>query len=382
MPDCKPDNDPCDVMPLAGEAWSICLPFGGRIWADDNGVHAKGGVAPPDGVYGKIIIANGCLVGVEPEDVPLYTGSPCSPLPCGCGGSGENRSSVLGNGFTPGNTVVTCEIEAGSGVTVTGSGTDADPYVISAENGIYLRSANAAIGVTGSGTKQNPFTLKHKEGLATTINGMTFDAFGHLTSANTGDTAGTKSIKGIVPGFGIAVSVDNSVGTATVSQQLQPASVPGDYQLGGFDVTLDKAGQVSAIKRAINIDGAPFTASCGSIDMTVNQFGAITGIVDMMNLGTGYVVSWDDDIVGNRSMLSAQFTLRHATGLAGISFHDNTEIKEIAVRIDDKNCQHIGFLFWGNGLYLPGQHTLTLVGPYPGKVAALLLAANGMDRVW
>lgn len=201
MPECKNDNDPCDILPLAGEAWSVCLPWGGRIWSDGNGVHATGGVAPPDGVYGKIVIADGCIIGVEHSDVPIYQGVSCADLPGDCGAAVASvmadspmtmqmDAPVFGEVF----------IEAGANVAIQGKGTEQDPYVISADTGIYIRSENHAIAIAGKGTRQDPFTVKHKDGHAGTINGMTFDAFGHLTSVLEGQLTGSKGIVGIVPG--------------------------------------------------------------------------------------------------------------------------------------------------------------------------------------
>lgn len=373
MPDCKPDNDPCDVMPLAGETWSICLPFGGRIWADGNGVHARGGAAPPDGVYGKVVISNGCIVGLEPEDVPLYTGSPCAPLPGNCGGSSSVNAVALHDMAEP---VVMCEIAGGDGVTITGSGTDDDPYIVSAETGVYLRSVNSAISVTGQGTRQNPFTLKHKEGLATIINGMVFDAFGHLTSANPEASAATKGLKGIIPGFGIKVNTDNSTGLSHVGLQEQVSSVPGDYQLGGFDVSLDKAGRVSSIQRAVRIPDAPLTATCGTTDLTINQFGVITAVAETMNLGAGYLASWE---ALDSTQHVAQFIMRCNSSLAGICFFDKDE--DVAVRIDGQKCDNIGRLFWGSGVFMAGQHTLEISGG-AGRMAVLLVAVSMMERAW
>lgn len=364
MAECKDDRDPCDILPVAGEAWSVCLPFGGRIWADGNGVHANGGIAPPDGVYGKVVIANGCLVGVEPEDVPLYTGSPCAPQPVDCGGSGN-----IGGGFLPGETTIICEIEAGAGVTVTGNGTDADPYVISASTGIYLRSDNNAIAVTGSGTQGSPFTLKHKTGLATTVSGMTFDAYGHLTSVNTSSAA--KGIQGIVPSFGIKADVNNQ-GIATLSLQPQASNVAGDYPIGAYDVTLDKAGRVSSIQRTINITGAPVTAACGTIDLGINAFGQITAVADTMKLGAGYLLTW---VGSTAAKLTGQFTMRCNSALAGIYFSSLTTSKPTAITIDGQPCTIIGNLFWGGGIFMAGSHTLEITGS-SGDAAALLVAVS------
>lgn len=372
MSQCKEDKDPCDILPQAGEAWSVCLPWGGRIWSDSNGVHAAGGIAPPDGVYGKIVIANGCLVGVEAEDVPLYTGSPCAPLPSGCGEGGGS----LGPGLTPTPATITCEIEAGAGITITGDGTDANPYVIAVENnGIFLRSDNAAITVTGSGTRTSPFTITHKEGMATTINGMTFDAFGHLTSASEGGSAtGSGTVNGLVPGFGITVDVNQTAGVATISQQAQVPSVPGNYQFGGYDVTLDTAGQVSRISQAINIEGAPLTAGCGGIDLTINQFGVITSIVDTFSVGASYTTAWGD----GAEQKIAQFRMRSSSAISGICINEEQKYDDLKILINGVECDKIGAMFWGNGIFLQGLHTVEVQGG-TGKLAIIIFATTMME---
>lgn len=371
MPECKTDKDHCDILPVAGEAWNVCLPFGGRIWSDSNGIHAAGGLPPPDGVYGKVVIADGCIVGVEPADVPLYTGSPCAPAPNGCGGT----TSVLGDGFTPGGTVITCEIEAGAGVSVSGSGTEADPYVISADTGVYIRSDNSAIALTGAGTRNNPFTLAHKTGVATTVNGLTFDAFGHLSSVSTDETAGSKGIKGIVPGFGISANTDNVSGIATVGLQSQVESVPGDYQLGGFNAVINQAGQVSSITQQIMHEDAPVKAVCGTTDLVFNQYGSITSAIDTMDLGAAYLAAWS----AGTAVRTAQFTMRCNSALAGVCLAENKVFTGVQFLIDGQVCDRIDNLFWGSGIYIVGTHTLEVVGG-TGAMAVLLHAITLMEN--
>lgn len=375
MPDCTPDKDPCDVLPRAGEAWSVCLPFGGRIWADGNGVHANGGIAPPDGVYGKVVIADGCIVGVEPEDVPLYTGSPCAPLPGNCGGS-NGSSRAVAEGFAATETFVTCEIEAGAGVTVKGAGTSDNPYVISADTGIYIRSENAAINITGSGTRQDPFNVKHKTGLATTINGMTFDAFGHLTSANPNETAGTKGIKGLIPGFGIDIDPNPVTGMPTIGVRKQPDNVPGQYQLGGFNATLDIAGRVSAIHQRITIENAPIIVPCGATDLSIDQFGSIMNVTQSLNLGAGYLMSWE---ASDDAQRTARFTMRSPSALAGICFPDEADAPaDYTFKFDGQICESLGKLFWCGSVFLAGSHILEVTGG-TGKLAVLLVAVSMME---
>lgn len=380
MPDCKADKDPCDVMPLAGEAWSVCLPFGGRIWADGNGVHAQGGAAPADGVYGKVVIANGCIVGVEPEDVPLYTGSPCAPLPGGCGGSAysvQADAPQMYSSRAAAQVMLSCQIAAGANVNVVGSGTDDDPYVISADTGIYIRSDNHAIAVTGEGTRANPFVLEHKTGLATSINGMTFDAFGHLVDASDRPTAGTKGLTGIVPAQGISVVTDNATGIATVSIQRQPDGVRGIFDFGGYAADIDETGRLFGIRRTIDVDAE--TVPCGAIDISINQFGSITDILHTLNTGTSYLCIWSkpETIVASRG---AKFTLRNSTALAGLCFSAVPD--DVAFFLDERQCGRLGQIFWGNGIYAVGQHTFEVV-PAPDSDLVVLLVSTAMaDEVW
>lgn len=368
MPVCKTDADPCDILPLAGEAWSVCLPFGGRIWADGNGVHAQGGVAPPDGVYGKVVIANGCLVGVEPEDVPLYTGSPCAPLPTGCGGeSAANIAVAMQAADMP---VVVCEIQAGANIEVRGEGTNDDPYIISADTGIFIRSDNAAIAVTGAGTRADPFVVAHKKGLSTTVNGMTFDAFGHLASVLDRESAGTRGLKGLVPGYGINVVTDNATGISTISLQNQPVDVPGLYQMGGYNVRVDSAGRVSSVSQGINLDNTPVLVACGATNLTINATGSVTGIADTSNLGASFLVSFvaTDDPV-------AVFQMRCSSALAGICFTESDSLDGVEIFLDTQPCVRMGKLFWGNGLFLAGEHNIE-VRNAPMPFAALLFAVT------
>lgn len=376
-PDCKNDNDPCDVLPLAGEAWSVCLPWGGRIWSDGNGVHAKGGIAPPDGVYGKVVIANGCLVGVEPEDVPLYTGNPCAPLPGGCGGAVVMQADMPQTFAGMEQPTVLCQIEAGAGVGIVGSGTDDDPYVISADTGIYIRSDNHAIAVTGSGTRADPFTIKHKTGLATSVNGMTFDAFGHLVDASTTPTAGTKGLMGLVPGQGIAVRTDNALGIATVGLQKQPDNVKGQFDFGGHAVEIDETGRVFNVRRTIDI--TPVTAVCGATDISVNEFGAITDIVSTRDTGASYLCVWrkPEEVLTGRG---ARFTLRSETALAGICLLPVAD--ELAFFLDGAQCGRLGQMFWGNGIYAAGQHVLEVMPAPDTDLVVLVIATSMAGEVW
>lgn len=314
MAQCTEQFDECDALPLSGETWSVCLPFAGRIWADGNGVHGvKGTNLPPDGVYGKVVIANGCIIGVEEEDVPLYTGSPCAPLPgdCGSGGttgggtSGSGTGSGSGSGgcicdLTPssasgnlfatdaaGRPLVRCYVQAGSGITVTGNGTLANPYIVSAGSAsggsgvsvspIYIRSGNEAITVTGSGSRTDPFVISHKMGESATINGMTFDNYGHLTGVSAVSSGGNKGVTAVIGQNGIEAATDNNTGIVTIGLSANPNNLIGAYTFGGYNVSVDNWGRIYGIDRAIDL-GASHVVTCGDTKLTINALGSITAV--------------------------------------------------------------------------------------------------------
>lgn len=360
MPDCKNVPDPCDELPVDGEAWTICLPFGGRLWADGRGVHADGPMAPPaDGVYGKVIIANGCIVGVEPEDVPLYTGSPCAPLPGDCGGGGSpgvgGGSGGAGGGScqcspsnTPGNLLtldatgkplVKLHIRGGDGVTITGNGTISSPYIISASSsgsGIGLsniRSANDAIAVRAEG---NTSVLEHKSGKDGIVNGMVFDAYGHLIDTTSGSV--NKGVQGIVGKDGIEATTDPSTGITNIGLSKPAKDTSGIYEFGGYKVSTDPYGRIIGIESGIDLGGDVLVHS-GTKDFMVNSHGSITSIVDTYNPGVCFNGFWDTSS-GSATHIRGTFDMPYNAAISGVIFStmDTAAWNGLAVFIDGVNC--------------------------------------------
>ena len=109
------------------ENFSFCLPFGGHVEYDGTCIQYTPGTPPADGVYSKIYIANGCIVGAEKYDPPIFSGSPCAPVPnpCDCDGSGggslPDPSTQSGNLFqydAAGRPLVKVTINGGDGISV------------------------------------------------------------------------------------------------------------------------------------------------------------------------------------------------------------------------------------------------------------------------
>lgn len=274
------------------QIFEVCLPFGGKIYSQGGYVNYEEGTPPPDGVYGKVIIANGCIVGLEKDDIPLYTSSPCAPVPvpCDCDGGGSGSmpepSILTGNLFrydAAGRPLVRLMVSAGDNISITGTGTQDDPLVIGCTvegaGTIVLKSGNDAISILGDGTVDDPMLVTHKTNTLGTqsIGGMAFDEYGHLIDYTKPSEA--KSINGIIPGSGIAVDTDVSSGIATVSLATPLHLSEGEYQFGGYIVEVDRNNILYRIQRDITFTAGVYRA--GLVDVTVNEYGSITAITPL-----------------------------------------------------------------------------------------------------
>lgn len=266
--------------------FSVCLPFGGRIYSEGGCVNYEEGTPPPDGVYSKVVVSNGCIVGLELADLPLYTSSPCAPVPnpCDCEGGGggalPDPSVTAGNLFqydAAGRPLVLLSARAGDGVSITGRGTASDPLIITANPGesagIQIRAGNAYLTVSGNGSDKNPFLVSHRlNNVAQTISGMTFDDAGHLVSYTQPSESGV--IKGVVPGSGVDVSTDIKQGIATVRLATPLHKSAGTYLMGGYSLDIDDNNIVYDVRRSIIFTAGIYRL--GQVDVTVNEYGSIT----------------------------------------------------------------------------------------------------------
>ena len=410
MSDCKEIQDECVPVPRAAQAWSVCLPWGGRIWSDGNGVYATPGSPPPDGTYGTITIAGGCIVGVGPVEVPLYTGSPCAPLPGNCGRAAtaavadaapvalladEPPSLMQGNLYTQdpaGRPLVRCYIEAGVDITVSGDGSLTNPYVISAPNisvtPVRLKSANDAISVTGDGTIAKPFVVDHKEGRPISKDGFVFDRYGHLVDVNSGSV--NQGVQAILPGNGISVKPNLETRIPEVSVQRPAGDVQGEFMFGGVMGRLDDLGRFQTITQAIDFGGNQ-TVHMGVYDVSLNAYGSITGIVNSADMGVARFLWWGLP-EGEVLTRGGRFTLPSNTSLCGLFFTNAEQefLETLAFRIDDTVCAvgHLSptpLVFSNNSVFAQGEHVFEVVSavPWPAVGAfAILLAAAPPLETW
>ena len=289
-------------------SWELCLPFAGKLISKGGCIELLPGTPPPDGVYGKVVVANGCIVGLEKADIPIYSAPPCAPVPCDCGSGGGggdicNASTEAGNLFScdaSGRPLVKLWIKGGDAINVTGNGTANNPYIIdftgsTGTGGVYIRSGNNAITVSGSGSTDNPYEVTHKKGLEGKYGTLSFDEFGHLIEYT--PTAQQDGIMGLKEGRGICIDTDVATGIATIGLCDQRFDAyTGTVQLGGFNVEI-KNGEVVDVTRVINLPAGTYTF--GKYDVTINEYGSITNIVERTAttgddyMGCEYVGIWN-----------------------------------------------------------------------------------------
>lgn len=289
-------------------SWELCLPFAGKLISKGGCIELLPGTPPPDGVYGKVVVANGCIVGLEKADIPIYSAPPCAPVPCDCGSGGGggdicNASTEAGNLFScdaSGRPLVKLWIKGGDSINVTGNGTANNPYIIdftgsTGTGGVYIRSGNNAITISGSGASDNPYEVTHKKGLEGKYGTLSFDEFGHLIEYT--PTAQQDGIMGLKEGRGICIDTDVSTGIATIGLcDERFDTYTGTVQLGGFNVEI-KNGEVVDVTRVINLPAGTYTF--GKYDVTINEYGSITNIVERTAttgddyMGCEYVGIWN-----------------------------------------------------------------------------------------
>lgn len=293
-PKCNPRiTTACDVQVLkeaekpACEPFSFCLPFGGHVTWNGECISYKPGTPPPDGTYSRIIIADGCIVGAEPYEAPIYNSEPCAPIPnpCDCqdgSGSLPDPSVQTGNLFTydaAGRPLVKVTIHPGDGISVQGDGSTANPFIISAklDSGIgiqHFKSGNDAITLTGDGSQESPYTITHKLGIEQTVQGMKFDEYGHLVEYNEPSTTG--KVNGVVGSDGVDVTPELSTGIYTVKLSDPVESLAGEYRFGAFNVTVDKKNRLQKITRELTAPSGTYTF--GDYNVTVNDYGDVTAV--------------------------------------------------------------------------------------------------------
>lgn len=217
---------PCDEVVKEAEdrarpSWSVCLPFGGRLWSAYGNVMYDGGVAPQDGTYTSITVQGGCIVGVGHATPPAPTYQPvdCAADPVSCAADLPPL---------PQETVI---IRPADDPT-TPAGGDCGCVIL----------GSAQIAVTGDGSADSPYRIEHNRNRGATINGMVFDEYGHLTNTYDVDDKSTANVSQVAGGEFISVDVVGGVASISLDRMDKHGGdvINGEYEIGGWTFTFDR----------------------------------------------------------------------------------------------------------------------------------------------
>lgn len=359
-------NTTCGTKPLEGsenskascQTFSACLPFGARLSYNGDCLNYTAGTAVADGEYGIVVVEGGCITGVRPAPVQVYTPPPCTPAVQDCSGSGGTQSIVLqpdtcnlltqdASGRIGGyiNTI------AGDNITVSGCGSLTSPLIISATvptaDRTYIGSEDVtAIRISGTGLVSDPYIVGMVESPlgAGTYGAFTVDKYGRIVEF---DEEADTGIQAIIAGPGVNIAQSSgvaTVGLATVE------TVPGNYLLGGYYVTTDVAGRVTAIEQGIAVPADVYDLR--DYRAQINQYGSVVAL---------QAVSRTNDL-----SFSKLFTgQREAT-----SFYVNTSING-----------HIRVRYLGDLGTATASSTGLVPAPAPWRVLINNVAANTYARI-
>ena len=207
--DCKDLNaksgDGDDSTVDIGDDFMACLPFGASLTLTNGKLSYKAPTAPTVS-EGYVVTSGGCITDVKAAELPVYTGEACAPVPNACsdGGGDGVGGSVSISGVSP--------------ISVSGSGTSTNPYIISYSGGGGGGSTNIVAGNSGVvvGHSGSTTTVSHKAGTlnAGAIGSLQIDAFGHIVGGSSG--GGSGGLLGVVGGTGIDVTTENGIATVSL----------------------------------------------------------------------------------------------------------------------------------------------------------------------
>lgn len=309
-------NNQCDTTSLENqtavvcEPFEFCLPFGKQVIFNGECTRVEDNSTIADGEYGIIVVENGCIIDARPNPTFDYTPPPCTPAVGPCGDSGTDAAITLQPGIcnmasldSAGRLGVNLDIVAGSGINLTGCGTDASPLVISTAAAevarTYITSGSATIlPITGNGLLANPYVVSHADTVAGpgTYGEFTIDQWGHITSF----TADTGGLRNLVAGPGIAVNQNGSV--ATISLRDSDAE-SGEYLFGGFNVTTDLSGRITNITQGINVEAGVYDLH--NFEVAVNNLGSIVALAPTTRVANDHFSAF---FSGNRDSTSMTIT--------------------------------------------------------------------------
>lgn len=281
---CTPINEPNPKPPTS--PFSLCVGDYSLHWDGTHLTHTRERVTP-DGTYGSITLRDGCAISYGECEIPTYTPPYCNPNPAPNNGIGAGTpgSSTITVSPTPGNTIkrdafglfAKTYLAGGTGIEVSGEGTQQRPYSISLQGGIDGNGGSGAT-VVGSGAIEvverngvSYISLKKPSISAGKYGPFTVSEYGIITAVD--DNAS------ILSTTNFKTSAELTLNTLDGDVFLGLAASPAkgnDYRLGGYDVDVSEGGRVTGVTRVVDLDGG--TYKVGAYNITFDNFGAVTAI--------------------------------------------------------------------------------------------------------
>ena len=279
----KPDTT-TPTTPQATPAFSVCIADYTLHW---DGTHAtlERTRVTTDGTYGSITLQDGCVVGYGDCEIPTYTPPYCNPNPAPCNeGVGGGTGTTATVSARAGNQLATdayglyakAYVQGGTGVTVTGHGTQSSPYMVSMAENTGGSTDGKIVGQGGISVEQRGgvyfLSMPRAELTAGKYGAFTINEYGQITGVDN-DIATLTS-----DNIGGSNDVQVSKIADGISIDLAPTQLTANsYRFGGYDVSISDGGRVTNATQVARTEAG--TYKLGAYNIELDQFGGITGIV-------------------------------------------------------------------------------------------------------
>ena len=279
----KPDTT-TPTTPQATPAFSVCIADYTLHW---DGTHAtlERTRLTTDGTYGSITLQDGCVVGYGDCEIPTYTPPYCNPNPAPCNdGTGGGTGTTATVSPRAGNQLATDDyglyakayVQGGTGVTVTGHGTQSSPYMVSMAENTGGSTDGKIVGQGGISVEQRGgvyfLSMPRAELTAGKYGAFTINEYGQITGVD--DDIATLTSDNI----GGSNDVQVSKIADGISIDLAPTQLTANsYRFGGYDVSISDGGRVTNATQVARTEAG--TYKLGAYNIELDQFGGITGIV-------------------------------------------------------------------------------------------------------
>lgn len=267
-------------------AFDLCVGDYSLHWDGTHLTHSRK-IVTPDGTYGSITLHDGCVVAYGDCEIPTYTPPYCNPnpLPCGegvgtgggTGGGTVTVSPTAGNHLKqdPFGLFAKTYLSGGTGITVSGEGTQQRPYTIALQGNADGNSGTEAT-IVGSGAI-DAVTRNGVTYISLKSNGVTAGKYGPLTINEQGVVTAIDEAETFLTSKNLQVSRELTLqGIDTTQIGLADSSAAGTHRFGGYDVTVSQGGRVTQATRVSDITGGNY--KIGAYTITLDNYGGITGI--------------------------------------------------------------------------------------------------------